>query len=137
MLVAPAVQGGSDPTLRLGIIRRPAFQALLWRLADHGIAPRGCPASTWCEPFDAAAFFAALPAGVDPSNESSRLTPDRAHKKRFQILAVARLVAALLPPAASKRRLRIVDFCGGAGHLGLVLAALHPNADVIVASVRC
>ena len=89
-----------------------------------------------------AEFFSALPASLDPGNAESKISRNkeaRAHRKRCQIVAIARLVEALLPPTAaastegSEQRPRplIVDFCGGAGHLGLVLAACHPEVDVL------
>ena len=113
-----------------------------------------------------AAFFAALPAKLDPGiTKKGPLPPERAHRKRCQIAAIAHLVKPLLPPVPPmpppadsplqhhhhhqqqqggsqqqqqqggggvQRRPLVIDFCGGSGHTGLVLAAAHPEADVLV-----
>jgi hypothetical protein len=124
--------------MRLGQPRRPAYEALLWRLVDRGICPRCCSRADWCgESLDSAGFFRALPAPLDPgaARGSGPLPPERAHRKRCQIAAIARLAQALLPPPTKGEpvlRPLIVDFCGGSGHLGLVLAARHPELDVLV-----
>lgn len=124
--------------MRLGQPRRPAYEALLWRLVDHGICPRCCSRADWCgESLDSAGFFHALPAALDPgaTRANGPLPPERAHRKRCQIAAIVRLAQALLPPPTKGEpvsRPLIVDFCGGSGHLGLVLAARHPELDVLV-----
>ena len=118
-----------------------------------------------------AAFFAALPQKLDPGiTKKGPLPPERAHRKRCQIAAIAHLVKPLLPPVPPmpppadsplqqhhhhlqhhqqqggsqqqqqqqqggggvQRRPLVIDFCGGSGHTGLVLAAAHPEADVLV-----
>lgn len=141
---------------RLGVVTRPLYEALLWRLVDNGLCPRIVPGSLWCEPLDTQAFFARLPPPVDPgaSRTKGPLPKERAHRKRCQIVAIARLVEALLPPisrtASTCRYLPlpagipppvmigvggdrplVVDFCGGGGHLALVLAACHPAVDFL------
>ena len=134
--------------LRLGAPTRPAYETLLWRIADHGLCARLCPASTWCEddqplvPEGCAGFFGRLPSELDPAafREAGKgpLPAERAHRKRCQIVAIVKLVKTLLSehtPAADgdpEQRPLIVDFCGGSGHLGLVLAAQVPQADVLV-----
>ena len=116
------------PPVWLGTVRRPAFEDLLWRLVDHGICPRIVPGASWCEPLDTRGFFSELPTPLDPGASRSKgpLPPERAHRKRAQIVAIAKLVEALLPLPSAKNtgeRPLVVDFCGGGGHLGLVLAA--------------
>ena len=117
------------PPMRLGTVRRPAFENLLWRLVDHGICPRIVPGTSWCEPLDTQGFFSELPTSLDPGASRSKgpLPPERAHRKRAQIVAIIKLVEALLPLPSEKdgtgERPLVVDFCGGGGHLGLVLSA--------------
>ena len=94
-------------------------------------------------------FFGALEPRLDPGiTKKGPLPPERAHRKRCQIVAIARLVEALLPPppppkaaatatakadvAESRGRPLVVDFCGGSGHTALVLAARHLECDVLV-----
>ena len=133
--------------LRMGAPTRPPYEALLWRMADHGLCPRFCPTNTWCEddkplvPDGCTAFFDKLTSDLDPAScrEAGKapLPAERAHRKRCQIVAIVKLVRALIPEhsdraqGASQRPL-VVDFCGGSGHLGLVLAASFPDADVLV-----
>jgi hypothetical protein len=141
--------------LRLSAALRPAFESLLWRLSDHGLCPRCVHGDAWllavaasedgaeekAPGLDTVSFFGALPSGVDPAaiRKQGALPPARAHRKRCQVVAIAGLVEALLPPPASPphtvaeaERPLIVDFCGGSGHLGLVVAARHPECDVLV-----
>lgn len=71
------------------------------------------------------------PATRGPAPNSSAVPSARGARKRIQIANIVALVAAL-PPPATERRPRLLDMCGGCGHVGLVLAALLPQWQVTV-----
>ncbi len=84
--------------------------------------------------------FASLHPALDPAsrgttpqnNRSYGLPGPRAARKRQQIANVIAAVAVLTPSIRRKGRglsspRTFVDFCGGCGHVGLVLAALYPS----------
>eukprot|EP01052_Picozoa_sp_SAG31_P019059 SAG31_NODE_1375_length_8594_cov_2.810477_9_plen_569_part_00 len=142
-------------SLQLFRCARPAFEDLLWKLVDHGICPRCCLQSDWCSDATGLRCFASLPMQLDPGalRSSAPLPPERAHRKRCQVSAIVQLVDALLQQASVPDRQHslansssrsdeltrklghrplLVDFCGGAGHLGLVLAARFTEVDVLV-----
>lgn len=64
-----------------------------------------------------------LPHQLDPADGC--LMPDRALRKRQQISNIVHYIARLLSDGC-----RIVDFCGGGGHISLVLAWLFPQVHV-------
>eukprot|EP00177_Eucheuma_denticulatum_P005551 GFKZ01010091.1.p1 GENE.GFKZ01010091.1~~GFKZ01010091.1.p1 ORF type:complete len:617 (-),score=74.29 GFKZ01010091.1:1924-3774(-) len=87
--------------------------------------------------------FTALHPSLDPSTRGPRDTPTavppaRASRKRIQIANLVALVASLPrihTPHSNGRRVsppRVLDLCGGCGHVGLVLAALMPQWRVTV-----
>eukprot|EP00811_Abedinium_folium_P029170 NODE_4572_length_1874_cov_5.365770.p1 GENE.NODE_4572_length_1874_cov_5.365770~~NODE_4572_length_1874_cov_5.365770.p1 ORF type:complete len:309 (+),score=75.67 NODE_4572_length_1874_cov_5.365770:871-1797(+) len=59
-----------------------------------------------------------------------QLPARRAPRKRQQLESVAACASAVL--GAARKPLRIVDFCCGTGHLGLLLAVLHPKHEVVL-----
>lgn len=67
--------------------------------------------------------WALLPEQLDPANGC--LVPDRALRKRQQISNIIHYVSRLVRDGHE-----IVDFCGGGGHISLVLAWLFPNTHV-------
>jgi hypothetical protein len=66
---------------------------------------------------------------LDPGR-GGNLPAERAHRKRAQIEAIVRLVRALLPITTAGGT--VVDFCGGSGHLALVLGATLPHLRFVV-----
>lgn len=67
--------------------------------------------------------WALLPEQLDPANGC--LVPDRALRKRQQISNIIHYVSRLVRDGQE-----IVDFCGGGGHISLVLAWLYPQVHV-------
>jgi len=57
------------------------------------------------------------------------LNPDRSKRKREQIENMISGIAPLI-----KTGDRIVEFCAGGGHLGIVIAYLRPDCNVCVPS---
>ncbi|CDF40315.1 unnamed protein product [Chondrus crispus] len=92
--------------------------------------------------------FASLPPSLDPASRGKQkkgkdaygVPHARASKKRFQVANLVAAVCALIPTpdasnSKSRRRKgmpRLLDLCGGCGHVGLPLAALFPHCRVIV-----
>lgn len=64
-----------------------------------------------------------IPADLDP--KSGGLSEDRARRKRRQIDNLVRFTRSLIQDGAS-----VVDFCGGGGHLSLVLGWMFPKVEV-------
>jgi len=63
----------------------------------------------------------------------------RANRKRNQLYSMISCVSTLAPTIPRRNRAfkrTFVDFCGGCGHVGLVLAALYPGWDVIVVDFK-
>ena len=76
--------------------------------------------------FDVEFDWEQLPPDVSP--ESGALPENRAGRKREQLENLARAVIKL----SKGKRHRIVDFCSGSGHLGILLAALLPDCHIIL-----
>ena len=92
--------------------------------------------------------FNVLPPAACPRS-GGRLSGRRARKKEGQLSSMIRCVLALLPedafgPAPEDERnastrtsiIRIVDFAGGSGHLGLPLALLLPRCEVVIVDLK-
>lgn len=69
--------------------------------------------------------WTSIPYQLDPAHGS--LNAERASRKRQQISNIIHYVSRLLRDGS-----RIVDFCGGGGHISLVLAWLFPKVHVIL-----
>lgn len=91
-----------------------------------------------CWPFDI------LPPPACP-RAGGRLSGRRARKKEGQLSSMIRCVLAMLPHDAfgrllddgnTSRRIRIVDFAGGSGHLALPLALLLPRCEVVIVDLK-
>lgn len=88
--------------------------------------------------------FDHLSYSLDPGGRSSQGGDDhfprhvrRGAKKRAQIVAVVSAVVVAMKSItngeqAMNHRGTIVDFCGGCGHVGIVLAALLPSWSVVI-----
>lgn len=91
--------------------------------------------------------FNALPPAACPRS-GGRLSGRRARKKEGQLSSMIRCVLAMLPedvfgPALEDEtdtgihyKVRIVDFAGGSGHLGLPLALLLPRCEVVIVDLK-
>lgn len=90
--------------------------------------------------------FNVLPPAACPRS-GGRLSGRRAWKKEGQLSSMIRCVLAMLPgdafgPALEDERdtsiskVRIVDFAGGSGHLGLPLALLLPRCEVVIVDLK-
>mmetsp|Transcript_30940 Transcript_30940/g.69711 ORF Transcript_30940/g.69711 Transcript_30940/m.69711 type:complete len:444 (-) Transcript_30940:1378-2709(-) len=70
-----------------------------------------------------------LPSFVDPAYH---LPESRRLRKRQQLMSIFRAVAPLLLcPIGGAGKLKLVDFCGGGGHVGLLFAFLFPDMEVV------
>lgn len=63
----------------------------------------------------------------DALAEGGNLPADRLQRKKHQLQSLAAAVLVIARP-----RDRIVDFCSGAGHLGIVIAVKRPDCQVIL-----
>nr|XP_013006041.1 glutathione S-transferase C-terminal domain-containing protein isoform X3 [Cavia porcellus] len=94
---------------------RPTMTKLMEKGIKVMFSPHPCP--TWTLDWNS------LPAAVSP--KEGRMTGDRALRKQQQL---NNLVYVVMNQA--KRGDRIVDFCSGGGHLGIVLAHVLPSCQV-------
>lgn len=80
-----------------------------------------------------------LPFGYDVEFDWSRIPPEanpsggalpekRVNRKQEQLENLAKAVAKI----AGVKQYKIVDFCSGSGHLGILLAVLLPNCEVVL-----
>lgn len=63
----------------------------------------------------------------DALPEGGNLPADRLERKKHQLQSLAAAVLAIARPKA-----RIVDFCSGAGHLGIIIAVKRPDCEVLL-----
>lgn len=96
--------------------------------------------------------FAAMPldAGVRHTSNSTntrttgKLKGMRAVKKEWQLRSLIQCVLAMLPQSAlgqpdednETRKIRIVDFAGGSGHLALPLSVLLPKCEIVLVDLK-
>lgn len=71
------------------------------------------------------AWWRKLPFDALP--EGGALPPDRLQRKQHQLQSLAVEVLRL-----ARSGDRVVDFCSGAGHLGIVVAVLRPDCEVVL-----
>ncbi|XP_023025203.1 glutathione S-transferase, C-terminal domain containing [Leptinotarsa decemlineata] len=81
-----------------------------------------------CIPFgiDAAFDWSNVPIEANPNGGA--LPKKRASRKCEQLENLAKAVIKL----ASDKEYKIVDFCSGSGHLGILLAVLLPNCEIVL-----
>lgn len=70
-----------------------------------------------------------LPPGLDPA--AGELQPDRAQRKRQQIVSLIRILERDIAPLYD--HMTVVDFGAGSGHIGLLFAYRNPSSNVILA----
>ncbi|XP_027628726.1 glutathione S-transferase C-terminal domain-containing protein [Tupaia chinensis] len=111
----PNVEEQSDPLFIGG--PRPTLTKLMEKGIEVVFSPHPCPAWTldWNE----------LPAAVSP--KEGKMSSDRALRKQQQLNNLAYVVTGQARPGD-----RIVDFCSGGGHVGIVLAHMLPSCQVIL-----
>ena len=95
--------------------------------------------------------FSILPldAGVrskaknDRSRSTGKLPGMKAVKKEWQLKSLIQCVLAMLPSSAfgaangsEEKKIRIVDFAGGTGHLSLPLAVLLPKCEIVLVDLK-
>jgi hypothetical protein len=87
--------------------------------------------------------FSILPLDAGCRTGTGKLQGMRAVKKEWQIKSLIQCVLAMLPPSAfgipdvsNQKKIRIVDFAGGTGHLSLPLAVLLPKCEVVLVDIK-
>nr|XP_027791255.1 glutathione S-transferase C-terminal domain-containing protein isoform X1 [Marmota flaviventris]XP_034492035.1 glutathione S-transferase C-terminal domain-containing protein isoform X1 [Marmota flaviventris] len=111
----PGVEEQNDPLFIGG--PRPTMTKLMENGIEVMFSPHPCP--TWTLDWNG------LPAAVSP--KEGKMSSDRALRKQQQL---NNLVYAVIKQA--KPGDRIVDFCSGGGHVGIVLAHILPSCQVIL-----
>lgn len=105
----------NDPSFTGG--PRPTMTKLMEKGIEAIFSPHPCPSWTldWKN----------LPAAVSP--KEGKMSTDRALRKQQQLNNLAYVVLNQAKPGD-----RIVDFCSGGGHVGIVLAHMLPSCQVIL-----
>ncbi|XP_010639864.1 glutathione S-transferase C-terminal domain-containing protein isoform X2 [Fukomys damarensis] len=109
---APGGEEQNDPLFTGG--PRPTMTKLLEKGIEVVFSPHPCP--TWTLDWNG------LPAAVSP--KEGRMSSDRALRKQQQLNNLVYVVINQAKPGD-----RIVDFCSGGGHVGLVLAHVLPSCQ--------
>lgn len=110
---AAAVDEQNDPLFIGG--PRPTMTKLMEKGIEAIFSPHPCPAWTL--------DWSSLPAAVSP--KEGKMSTDRALRKQQQLNNLVYLVLHRAKPGD-----RIVDFCSGGGHVGIVLAHVLPSCQV-------
>ncbi|XP_058522958.1 glutathione S-transferase C-terminal domain-containing protein isoform X2 [Ochotona princeps] len=112
------VQGQEEPNEPLFIGGpRPTMTKLMEKGIEVLFSPHPCP--TWTLDWNI------LPAAVSP--KEGKMSSDRALRKQQQLNNLVYVVISQAKPGD-----RIVDFCSGGGHVGIVLAHMLPLCQVIL-----
>ncbi|KAM6220713.1 glutathione S-transferase C-terminal domain-containing protein isoform 1-T1 [Rhynchocyon petersi] len=111
----PCMEEQNDPLFIGG--PRPTMTKLMEKGIEVIFSPHPCP--TWTLDWNS------LPAAVSP--REGKMSSDRALRKQQQL---NNLVYVVTNQARSGDR--IVDFCSGGGHVGIVLAHVLPSCQVIL-----
>ncbi|XP_008582120.1 PREDICTED: glutathione S-transferase C-terminal domain-containing protein, partial [Galeopterus variegatus] len=109
----PSVEEQNDPLFLGG--PRPTMTKLMEKGIEVMFSPHPCP--TWTLDWDV------LPAAVSP--KEGKMSSDRALRKQQQLNNLVYVVTNQAKPGD-----RIVDFCSGGGHVGIVLAHMLPLCQV-------
>ncbi|KAF6130294.1 glutathione S-transferase C-terminal domain containing [Phyllostomus discolor] len=110
---APGVEEQNEPSFIGG--PRPTMTKLMEKGIEAVFSPHPCPA--WTLDWDH------LPVAVSP--KEGKMSSDRALRKQQQLNNLVYVVANQAKPGD-----RIVDFCSGGGHVGIVLAHMLPSCQV-------
>ncbi|KAM5159513.1 glutathione S-transferase C-terminal domain-containing protein [Callospermophilus lateralis] len=111
----PGVEEQNDPLFIGG--PRPTMTKLMENGIEVMFSPHPCP--TWTLDWNG------LPAAVSP--KEGKMSSDRALRKQQQLNNLVYVVIKQAKPGD-----RIVDFCSGGGHVGIVLAHILPSCQVIL-----
>uniref|UniRef100_A0A452RKH8 Glutathione S-transferase C-terminal domain-containing protein n=1 Tax=Ursus americanus TaxID=9643 RepID=A0A452RKH8_URSAM len=109
----PGVEEQSDASFIGG--PRPTMTKLMEKGIEVMFSPHPCP--TWTLDWNS------LPAAVSP--KEGKMSSDRALRKQQQLNNLVYVVTNQAKPGD-----RIVDFCSGGGHVGIVLAHMLPSCQV-------
>ncbi|KAM5255557.1 glutathione S-transferase C-terminal domain-containing protein [Ctenodactylus gundi] len=109
----PAGEDQNDPLFIGG--PRPTMTKLMENGIEVTFSPHPCP--TWTLDWND------LPAAVSP--KEGKMSSDRALRKQQQLNNLVYVVINQAKPGD-----RIVDFCSGGGHVGIVLAHMLPSCQV-------
>ncbi|XP_078222872.1 glutathione S-transferase C-terminal domain-containing protein isoform X6 [Callithrix jacchus] len=109
----PGVEEQNDPLFIGG--PRPTMAKLMEKGIEVIFSPHPCP--TWTLDWNV------LPAAVSP--KEGKMSGDRALRKQQQLNNLVYVVTNQAKPGD-----RIVDFCSGGGHVGIVLAHMLPSCQV-------
>ncbi|XP_046511575.1 glutathione S-transferase C-terminal domain-containing protein isoform X2 [Equus quagga] len=110
---AAGAEEHSDPSFIGG--PRPTMTKLMEKGIEVMFSPHPCP--TWTLDWNR------LPAAVSP--KEGKMSSDRALRKQQQLNNLVYVVTHQARPGD-----RIVDFCSGGGHVGIVLAHMLPSCQV-------
>ncbi|XP_026639808.1 glutathione S-transferase C-terminal domain-containing protein isoform X2 [Microtus ochrogaster] len=110
-----AVEEQNDPFFTGG--PRPTMTKLMEKGIEAMFSPHPCP--SWTLDWNS------LPAAVSP--KEGKMSTDRALRKQQQLNNLVYMVLNQAKPGD-----RIVDFCSGGGHVGIVLAHMLPSCQVIL-----
>ncbi|XP_025777657.1 glutathione S-transferase C-terminal domain-containing protein isoform X2 [Puma concolor] len=109
----PGVEEQNDTSFLGG--PRPTMTKLMEKGIEVMFSPHPCP--TWTLDWNS------LPAAVSP--KEGKMSSDRALRKQQQLNNLVYVVTSQAKPGD-----RIVDFCSGGGHVGIVLAHMLPSCQV-------
>ncbi|KAM5287608.1 glutathione S-transferase C-terminal domain-containing protein isoform 1-T1 [Hipposideros larvatus] len=112
---SPGAEEQNEPSFIGG--PRPTMTKLMEKGIEAMFSPHPCP--TWTLDWNS------LPAAVSP--KEGKMTCDRALRKQQQLNNLVYVVTNQAKPGD-----RIVDFCSGGGHVGIVLAYTLPSCQVIL-----
>ncbi|KAL1772575.1 glutathione S-transferase C-terminal domain-containing protein [Sigmodon hispidus] len=110
-----AVGEQNDPLFTGG--PRPTMTKLMEKGIEAMFSPHPCP--SWTLDWNS------LPTAVSP--KEGKMSTDRALRKQQQLNNLVYMVLNRAKPGD-----RIVDFCSGGGHVGIVLAHMLPSCQVIL-----
>ncbi|XP_065058716.1 glutathione S-transferase C-terminal domain-containing protein-like [Rhopilema esculentum] len=124
--VDPRIQPVSQTKLeqkreKIRVNHKNEIQETLERLEKHGISVDVLPLSQESPSVD----WEIHPSSINPS--AGDLNDKRAQRKQSQIANMIYAVSPLLTSGS-----RIVDFCAGGGHVGIVVAYFFPQCQVIL-----
>ncbi len=131
------------PVAPLGGVALKSAEATTLRLLPthapmYSVAPQPPAEQERLNDFLNGSGFRGLHAALDPGGGGNVPGP-RGSRKRAQVTNMVGALCVLAPAVRRKGRSTqrtMVDFCGGCGHVGLVLAALYPAWTVVIVDMK-